>query len=174
MKTAGTPVTIRQLMDADWRLWKDIRLEALQNAPESFGSSLEEESRWTDADFQRVLKSSYVLGVFTDSALVSVAGFYALDSLKTRHRGVLWGMYTRPGQREKGMAHALMSALIQHAERCVTQLHLTCVTCNHAAVSLYQKQGFRIYGTEPKALKMNGSFFDEYLMVLDLREEACG
>ncbi|HAT8893446.1 TPA: GNAT family N-acetyltransferase [Legionella pneumophila] len=162
---------IRQLFDADWDLWKEIRLEALNNSPESFGSSYEEEVLMSDADFQNRLSKGYVLGAFVDDLLVSCAGFYKLNSLKTKHRGVIWGMYTRLEYRGKGIATALIQNLIQHAKTCVTQLHLTCVTNNFVARDFYQKQGFRIYGTEPKALKINDTFYDEYLMVLDFKEE---
>lgn len=162
---------IRQLFDADWHLWKEIRLEALTNSPESFGSSYEEEVFMSDTDFQNGLSKGYVLGAFVDDLLVSCAGFYTLNSLKTKHRGVLWGMYTRLEYRGKGIATALIQTLIQHVRTCVTQLHLTCVVSNFVARAFYQKQGFRIYGTEPKALKINDTFYDEYLMVLDLKEE---
>ncbi|MBN9230371.1 MAG: GNAT family N-acetyltransferase [Legionella sp.] len=162
---------IRQLFDADWHLWKEIRLEALANSPESFGSSYEEEVFMSDTDFQNGLSKGYVLGAFVDDLLVSCAGFYTLNSLKTKHRGVLWGIYTRPDYRGKGIATALIQTLIQHARTCVTQLHLTCVVSNFVARAFYQKQGFRIYGTEPKALKINDTFYDEYLMVLDFKEE---
>ena len=162
---------IRQLLDADWNIWKEIRLEALANSPESFGSSYDEEAFMSDTDFQNGLSKGYVLGAFVHDLLVSCAGFYKLNSLKTNHRGVLWGMYTRPKYRGKGIATALIQTLIQHAKTCVTQLHLTCVTNNFVARDFYQKQGFRIYGTEPNALKINDSFYDEYLMVLDFKEE---
>lgn len=162
---------IRQLLDTDWEVWKNIRLEALNNSPESFASSYEEELQWTNADFQSGLSQGYVLGAFVDELLVSCAGFYILNSLKTKHRGVLWGMYTRTEYREKGIATAVVQTLIQHAKTCVTQLHLSCVTSNFAASAFYQKQGFRIYGTEPKSLKINDTFYDEYLMVLDFNEE---
>lgn len=162
---------IRQLFDADWHPWKEIRLEALTNSPESFGSSYEEEVFMSDTDFQNGLSKGYVLGAFVDDLLVSCAGFYTLNSLKTKHRGVLWGMYTRLEYRGKGIATALIQTLIQHARTCVTQLHLTCVVSNFVARAFYQKQGFRIYGTEPKALKINDTFYDEYLMVLDFKEE---
>ncbi|HAU0495606.1 TPA: GNAT family N-acetyltransferase [Legionella pneumophila] len=161
---------IKQLFDADWHLWKEIRLEALNNSPESFGSSYEEEVLMSDADFQDGLSKGYVLGVFVDDLLVSCAGLYTLNLLKTKHRGVLWGVYTRPEYRGKGIATVLIQALIQYAKTHVTQLHLTCVVSNFVARSFYQKQGFRIYGTEPKALKINDTFYDEYLMVLDFNE----
>ncbi|HAT4455401.1 TPA: GNAT family N-acetyltransferase [Legionella pneumophila] len=162
---------IRQLFDADWHLWKEIRLEALNNSPESFGSSYEEEVLMSDTDFQNGLSKGYVLGAFVDDLLVSCAGFYTFNSIKTKHRGVLWGMYTRPEYRGRNIATALIQTLIQHAKTHVTQLHLNCVTSNFVARNFYQKQGFRIYGTEPKALKINDTFYDEYLMVLDFNEE---
>ncbi|KTD33604.1 methyltransferase [Legionella nautarum] len=162
---------IKRLMQEDWELWKSCRLEALKNSPESFGSSYEEEVLMSDIDFQHRLTKGYVLGAFVDDLLVSSVGFYKLNSLKTKHRGVLWGMYTRLEYRGKGIATALIQTLIQHARTCVTQLHLTCVVSNFVARAFYQKQGFRIYGTEPKALKINDTFYDEYLMVLDFNEE---
>lgn len=163
---------IRQLYNQDWKLWKEIRLEALKNSPENFASSFEEEEKWPDADFHNGLSQGYILGAFIDDLLVSCAGFYSINELKTKHRGVLWGMYTRPEHREKGIATKLIQVLIQHAKPCVTQLHLTCVTSNDAAKAFYQKQGFQIYGIEPKALKINDTFYDEYLMVLDFNKES--
>lgn len=162
---------IRILTQADWKIWKQLRLEALQNAPESFGSSYEEELNWSDLDFQNELNKSDIFGVVLDTLLISCAGFYSLKSSKTSHRGVVWGMYTRPEYRGQGVASALIQEIIKHAKTRVTQLHLTCVTSNFEAMTFYQKQGFKIYGTEPCALKIGDAFFDEYLMVLDLTKE---
>ena len=57
--------------------------------------------------------------------------------------------------------------MIAHAKKRVIQLHLTVVTHNRAAVKLYEKNGFRIYGTEPRSLKIGDNFYDEHLMVLE-------
>lgn len=48
------------------------------------------------------------------------------------------------------------------------QLHLMVVTTNQMALKLYQKNGFRIYGTEPRSLKIGDIFYDEHMMVLEL------
>lgn len=77
-------------------------------------------------------------------------------------------MYTQPEYRERGVASTLIKELINHAMSRVSQLHLTCVTNNLIAVNFYQKMGFKIYGTEPRALKIGNAFFDEHLMVLQL------
>ncbi len=160
---------IKQLTAEDWKIWKELRLEALKNSPESFGSSYEEEVNWPDLDFQNSLIKSDIFGIFVDNSLVSCAGFYSLNSAKTKHRGVIWGMYTRPEYRGQGIASALIRTIISHAKSHVAQLHLTCVTTNLGAVAFYQKHGFKIYGTEPRALKIRDTFFDEYFMMLELK-----
>lgn len=161
---------IRLLTVDDWQIWKNIRLEALQNSPENFGSSYVEECNWSDLEFQTGLKNSDVFGVFIENTLVACAGFYTLNFIKTQHRGVIWGMYTRPEYRKKGIASALIKYVVANARSKVLQLHLTCVTSNLDAIHCYQKQGFKIYGTEPRALKIGDTFYDEHLMALDLTE----
>jgi len=161
-------MNITILTKEDWNIWKLFRLEALKNSPESFGSAYEEEPNWPDSDFQNGLTKSDIFGVFVDNSLVSCAGFNNLNSVKTKHRGVIWGMYTQPEYRGQGIASALIQTIVKHAKSRVIQLHLTCVASNLGAVALYQKHGFKIYGTEPRALKIGDTFFDEHLMILDL------
>ena len=161
-------LNIRLLNNQDTDLWKSLRLYALQNSPESFGSSYEEEMNYTKDDWKKGLRNSDVFGAFIDGTLVGNAGFFSLNSLKTKHRGVLWGMFTKPEYRGKGIANDLISAVITHAKSRVIQLHLTCVTSNLGALKLYEKYVFTIYGTETRALKIGNNFFDEHLMILNL------
>ncbi len=165
---------IKKLRPEDFEIWKSVRLEALKNSPESFASSYEEESSGSDSDFKKNLIQSDVFGVFIGYSLVACAGFYSLNSLKTKHRGVIWGLYTQLEYRGQGIASALIQTIIHHARSRVIQLHLTCVTSNLAAVAFYQKQGFSIYGREDRSLKVAETFFDEYLMILDLTKESIG
>lgn len=163
-----TSFTIQQLTKNDWPIYKKIRLEALKNSPESFASSYEEEITWSDIDFQNSLIKSDIFGAFDNNSLVSCAGFYIMHSNKTNHRGVIWGMYTKDEFRGKGIATDLIKTIISHAKSKVIQIHLSCVSSNLTAVELYKKLGFKIYGTEPSALKIKNVYFDEYLMVLSL------
>lgn len=160
--------TIRLINESDWSKFKDLRLEALKQHPEAFGSSLEEECQLTDDLFREGYSKCEIFGAFAEDNedLVGCAGFFIYSSLKMQHRGCLFSMYTNENYRNKGIADALIKKVINHAKKRIMQLHLTVVTSNKTAISLYEKNGFKIYGTEPRSLKINEQFYDEYLMVL--------
>lgn len=161
-------ISIKLLDQDDWQSWKNLRLEALQNASHTFGASIEEVYTLDQKDFQTLLSKNNIFGAFVNVQLIGCIGFYVLNSLKIQHRGVIWGMYITPEHRGKNIASSLLDAVISYAKPSVEQLNLKCVTANHSAVKLYQKHGFNICGTEPRALKVNDQYYDEYIMVLEL------
>ena len=161
-------MNIRPLAQNDWKAFKKLRLTALLHHPEAFSSSLEEESNLTDEEFQQKFNNCDLFGAFINYELVGCAGFFIYSSEKMAHRGCLFSMYTKDTHRNRGIADALIKTIIGHAKQRVMQLHLTVVTTNHAAIRLYQKNGFTIYGTEPRSLKIDNNFYDEHLMVLEL------
>ncbi|MFO1259114.1 MAG: GNAT family N-acetyltransferase [Gammaproteobacteria bacterium] len=157
---------IRLLQSSDLQIWKTIRLEAVKAYPEAFGSSYEEESLYTEDDFKRGLTESDIFGVFSKNDLIGTVGFFKLKPLKMQHRGTMFGMYIKPEHRGHGAAAQLIQAIISHARQNVLQLHCRVVSENEIAIKFYQKYGFQIYGTEPRALKVDEKFHDEHLMVL--------
>ncbi len=157
---------IRLLGPDDCLAWRNLRLEALQNYPEGFGSSYEEEVEYSEEYLKSYLKRSTIFGAFSGSDLIGCVGYFTLEQTKMRHRGVLYTMYVRSEHRGHGVANRLVEGVIAHAKSQVIQLHLTCVTNNSKAIRLYKKHGFSIYGTEPRALKVGDVFYDEHLMVL--------
>ncbi len=46
----------------------------------------------------------------------------------------------------------------------ISQIQLTVASENEAAISLYEKLGFRRYGTEVDSLRVSGNSYDEILM----------
>lgn len=161
-------VKTRLLTPDNWQMWRSLRLEALQSSPETLASSYEEEINYTEDEWRDKLQKRNIYGIFADNKLIAGAGFYRLNRIKTMHRGDLFGMYVAPEYRRKGIGGQLIEAIIEHAKSCVIQLHLSCIKTNDSALKLYQKYGFRIYGTETRSLKIGGIFFDEYLMLLEL------
>ena len=92
----------------------------------------------------------------------------AREGGKTAHKALLFGMYLRRGYRGRGVGDALMSRLIEEARGSVEIVTLTVMSDNAPAVALYQRWGFESYGTEPRAVKEDGLYFDEMLMSLRL------
>ena len=144
-------------------------MEGLENDPEAFGSTFEKESSESEQYFLDRLTRSAVFGGFAGDRLVGVAGFYSFEDTKSRHKGVLWGMYVTPGARGSGLAIALVETLLEHASKEVEQVQLAVVVSNPRARRFYQRMGFVEYGLEEKSLKYKGAYFDEVLMVKFLR-----
>jgi len=157
---------VRRLTTADVPAYRDIRLEALQNAPTAFGSSYEAESKSSLSDFEGTLMRSYVAGAWLNGALIGTAGFYRLEPVKVAHRGNIWGVYVRPEARGHGVARALITGVLAFARTQVKQVHLSVVTENESAHRLYEQLGFATYGTEPRSLLVDGRYLDEHMMVL--------
>ncbi|RDJ21039.1 GNAT family N-acetyltransferase [Bosea caraganae] len=164
-------ILIRPLGPDDSEAFRSLRLAALQSAPEAFGASHAEEAAQPLAFFATRLSPespSQVFGAFLDDALVGTAGFLAMNSPKTRHRGKLWGVYVAPAARGHGLGETLVSTVIDHARRHVLVLQANVVTTNRAAYRLYDRLGFEPYGIESRALHVDGVFHDEALLALDL------
>jgi len=165
----GSRFTIRRLGAADVEAFRLIRLEGLRNDPDAFGSTFEKESSEAEGYFVDRLTRSAVFGGFVGNRLVGVVGFYSFEDTKSRHKGVLWGMYVTPEARGSGLASALVEVLLEHAGKEVEQIQLTVVVSNPRARRFYQRMGFTEYGLEEKSLKYKGEYFDEVLMVKFLR-----
>jgi ribosomal protein S18 acetylase RimI-like enzyme len=159
-------ITIRQLLPADAAIYRDLRLSALAESPESFGSDLATESASPVEAFAQHLRGSFVAGALAGERLVAIAGFRPLDREKTRHRGEIWGVYVDPRSRGAGLGRRIVGHVLAHARTRVTQVHLAVTAENTAAVALYESLGFVRYGTEPRALFVNGRYLDEHLMLI--------
>ncbi|MEM6711999.1 MAG: GNAT family N-acetyltransferase [Pseudomonadota bacterium] len=159
---------IRRLSAGDVFAYKAIRLEALKVAPEAFASTYDSEVARDDAHFENRVETGCVFGAFVGDRVVGMAGFYQESGKKSAHKGVLWGMYVTPEWRHAGFGHALVSAVLDHARGRVDLVNLYVVTENTAALDLYRKAGFREYGVEARAFKLDDRYVSETFMVCDL------
>jgi ribosomal protein S18 acetylase RimI-like enzyme len=163
------PFEIRRLDVADVEDYRAIRLSSLRTEPESFGTLYELEAALPVETFVERLASGIVLGAYAGGRIVGVAGFRRETGAKERHKGVVWGVYVQRAARGQGVAAALIAGIIAVALPVVEQLTLSVVQGNDAAIALYRRHGFTVYGIEPRARKNAGGYVDKVLMVRDLR-----
>jgi ribosomal protein S18 acetylase RimI-like enzyme len=150
-----------------------IRLKALRNNPEAFGSSYEEEKdRPVELYRQRLTSDeSFTYGAFHHNQLVGTVTLVKEKYFKFRHRANIVAMYVTPENRSKGIGRLLLVEAINQAKTIgkIEQLNLSVVTTNKPAKKLYTSLGFEVYGTEKRALKLDErTYLDEHHMVLFL------
>lgn len=163
---------IRQLHPDDAEAYFALRLEALQINPEAFGSSYEEEKdyplSWTQSRLSD--PASYVYGAFVEKDLVGVVTLMRETKIKMSHRANIYAVYVTPKRRGKGVAKQLLKATIEKSRdlQGIEQVYLAVVAENRVAKKVYRAFGFETYGIDRKAIKINGKYYDEELMVLYL------
>ncbi|MCM3759016.1 GNAT family N-acetyltransferase [Sporosarcina aquimarina] len=161
---------IRRLVPQDAESYLSLRLKALQNSPESFGSTYEEEKDYPVDKYKIRFQSedSLTFGAFENGVLVGIITLVTEKRIKLRHRATIVALYVSPDMRGFGIGKALIMEAINMAKELqgVEQIYLTVVTTNKAAKELYSLLGFEIYATERRALKLDDVYFDEDLMVL--------
>lgn len=168
---------IRELTESDAEAYRAVRLRALREEPESFGSSYEESKDRPLSVVAERLRAmaqdgNFLLGAFAeadDPRLVGIVAFERAPGKKNRHIGDIFQMYVAPEARGAGYGRALMEALIARARALdgMEQLLLAVTAHNTAARALYRTLSFEVYGLQRKALKLDdGRYLDEELMVL--------
>jgi len=161
---------IKLLEPSDAEDYFRIRLEALQDSPEAFVASYQEEKAQTSEKYRNSFQSteSFTFGAFEKGKLIGTITLIREQRCKLRHRPNIVAMYVSPEKRGLGIGKALVLEAINKAKvlEGVEQVYLTVVTTNQSAKKLYSSMGFTVYATEKKALKFDNTYFDEDFMIL--------
>lgn len=162
---------IRRLAPADAEAYRALRLRGLAGHPDAFTSSLDEEARRPLADTLARLQpdgAEIVWGAFVAAALAGFAGLARERRAKNRHKAVVFGMYVAPEHTGAGVGAALLARVVDEARRMpgLEQLVLTVTDNNARALRLYERQGFRSFGVEPRAIRVDGDYFGKNHMIL--------
>ncbi len=167
--TTGIPeaatFTVRRLLPSDATAFHRLRLEGFTRHPREFRVAPEDEQALGLDVVAGRLESAFVAGTFQGDELVGIAGITRFEGAKLRHRTLLWGMYVHPRARGGRVGDALMRFLIAEARaQGIEQMILTVAAENSRARRLYERWGFSVYGTEPRAIKLADGYMDELLM----------
>lgn len=124
-----------------------------------------------EADFLRQLPTEHsaMYGAFCGTLPIGIANIQGSNRERIAHRASI-GISVRRDYWRQGIGSRLMEALITFAERSprIAQLELEVRRDNAAALALYRKFGFRIYGEMDRAFKINGVCRGAYDMLLQL------
>lgn len=162
---------IRRLDPADATAYRTLRLRALQEHPEAFTSSHDEDVlQPPEQSAQRLAgPRQRFWGAWEGDALTGMVGLERLPRAKERHKAIVVGMYVAPEHAGRGIGRQLLEALLADARtQGLEQLVLTVTDGNAGAVHLYERAGFRSFGVEPRAIRVEGRFFAKNHMALAL------
>ncbi len=109
-----------------------------------------------------------MFGAFLGGDLVGMATFIRETGLQERHKGRIYGVYVTASARRKGVARALLSAILQNVKEdsSLEQILLAVTASQNAAKQLYLSLGFEVFGREPNALEVGSEYVDEDHMIL--------
>lgn len=169
-----TPL-IRAFESHEWRLYRDLRLQALFDAPDAFGSTLAREEKLTGAQWAERLREGrdhrWNLPVLADVRSEPSGLAWGRIERSSPERADLYQMWVHPGGRCLGVGTLLLDAVVGWAKQAGAQYLALGVTCGDTpAARLYSRAGFRPVG-EPGPLRP-GSPVLARKMHLQLRESA--
>ena len=155
-------VGIAELPESDWELWRDLRIDALRDAPGAFGETLAQAQARDEDGWRAHWRHDPPLPRFIATINGAPQGMCSIV-LPEDHdfQPLIISMWTSPAARGRGLGRALLDACVTWCARTGRRrLRLGVVEDNEAATRLYLGYGFRFDGTgEPllsdpsKALK---------------------
>lgn len=160
-------MVIRPLTVSDAAPYRTLRLRAMREHAEAFTSSYEEEQRkpvqYTAQRLDSASPARYWGAFVADAAggedtMVGCVGLDREQRIKAHHKATVIGMYVAPEYARRGVARALLEAL----------LVLTVTQGNTAAETLYGDVGFQSYGVKPNAIKVGAQYFAKNQMFMSL------
>jgi GNAT superfamily N-acetyltransferase len=140
-------VLVRETVIGDWQVLRDIRLEALRDAPSAFASSYQEEAARGEAHWRgRISRGGTFLAYVPEVSTSEPAGLiggYQEDPATVE----LVSMYVRPRARGRGVGDALVETVIAWArDKSAADVHLWVTETNARARALYERCGFTLTG----------------------------
>lgn len=165
---------ISTLTPADLAAYRDLMLEAFEQAPDAFTTTAAERRAEPESWWVKRMGSAdgpaTSFGAWEQGELVGTVAIEYAQKPKTRHGALVLGMYVKPAQRGRGHGRALMKAAIEAAGARpeLRMLTLTLTEGNEPALRLYQSVGFVAWGTQPLAIRTESGFKGKVHMSLVL------
>jgi GNAT superfamily N-acetyltransferase len=155
---------LRRLAPADWAAFREIRLAALRDAPEAFGSTQAEAQTLEEQEWRRRLEQRAVFIAEVASQRVGLAAGIGADQ---PGEAELISMWVTPAWRGQGVGDRLVEAVLSWAAgEGFTSVRLWVAQGNARAERLYARLGFAATG---RLQPMGGERFG--LLEFEMRRE---
>lgn len=149
--------SVRRLEADEWRAYRDVRLRALGDSPDAFGSTLELEGikpaeYWADRLSAGATSPwNHPLVADTGDELVGLAWGWIDPSVpEIAHAYQMW---VAPNSRGRGFGRMLLDAIVTWAREANSRSVVLRATCGDTpAMRLYARAGFKADG-EPEPLR---------------------
>lgn len=168
LETSRGPIIIRPTRETDAEAYRELRIEALSNAPTSFGSDVASAEALTLEQWRERLTSidtRLPLVAEVAGALVGTTVFRREEGAKVQHQAYVNGVYIKPAWRGLGILDAFFDLGLAWARsQQATIVKLSVTATNTPAIRTYTRLGFSVYGVEPDVLWWEGRYYDELLM----------
>ncbi|MBM7551142.1 GNAT family N-acetyltransferase [Thalassobacillus pellis] len=161
---------IKRLTPDDAANYWELRLEALQNAPDAFittyGEAKARENPIEHAAGRMSNKGNYTYGAYLANEMIGSVTMLRQEHPKYAHKADILAMYVSPRGRGHGAGKKMLQKAMEDAARDgIEKLMLAVVSTNTPAVKLYESVGFKKFGVEENAVKNAEGYLDEDLMV---------
>ncbi len=158
--------TVRPLGPDDHAAWRALRLEALQTYPSAFLTTYAEQLARPPEDERAMLAQGNWCGLFADGGMIGQGAVLRLTHAACQHRAEIGAFYVARAYQGAGLAVPLLEGLVERARSIgVDQLELSVEAGNQQAIRFYERNGFQRFGTQPRAVVLNGVAHDDCFYV---------
>jgi GNAT superfamily N-acetyltransferase len=163
--TSETSVTVRAVRPEEWQRFRDVRLRALADSPDAFGSTLEQErdhgrAKWVEwiSGWSEATNRAFV--ALEDDTWLGIA-----VGSRTGHEPIVhvYSMWVDQSARRMGIGRLLLDKVVDWARSIgASGLELGVTAANLGAVAFYERMGF--VDTTERRLLREGSMQDVIVM----------
>ena len=145
----STPVSIRRFGPREWRSYCELRLRSLEESPDAFGRTLEEEKARSDEAWATRLASAstFDLPLVAEANGQMVGLAWGRIEAKSADTARLFQMWVAPDHRRHGIGQMLLDAVIRWAAAAgAREIALAAACGDTPAMRLYLRSGFEPAG----------------------------
>jgi len=138
-------IEVRTARPDEWRYVRDLRLRALADSPDAFGSTFERERVYAKREWLRWISGweravNRLLVAIDEQTWIGMAVGSRADDDERAH---LYAMWVDPVSRRAGVGRRLVEAVLAWAEaEGATEIELGATATNRDAVVFYERLGF--------------------------------